>query len=53
MGKVSFQDFINKARTFEIGDYTFKEPSVKKTQDLKVFYDKAMKEEIDEIAFFV
>lgn len=50
--KTSLLEFINWYKTYEIWDYTFREPAIKKTQEIRDYLvqDKA---ELNEAIFYI
>ena len=49
---LSIWDFLQKAKTYKIGDYIFQEPSIAKTRELQDFYKKAYENNINEFEFY-
>lgn len=50
---MNITDFVNKYKTYQIGDFTFREPTIKQLSEIREFYKDAMEKNIDEFEFYI
>ena len=50
---MEFKDFVEKRNKFSIGEFTFKEPTVKETFELRDYFNEANEKNVDEITFYI